>query len=72
MDEFWRLVVLSTSMFIGCYAAGAIPLALTLSEVSCQTTFLANHQLSCPGLSEAGERKESDLCLFALRVFCGE
>ncbi len=33
MDDFWRLVSLSLAMFIGCYAAGAIPLALTLSEV---------------------------------------
>jgi len=33
MDEFWILMLLSLAMFIGCYAAGSIPLALTLSEV---------------------------------------
>ena len=33
MDEFWRLVVLSFSMFVGCYLAGSIPLILALSEV---------------------------------------
>ena len=33
MDDFWRLVVLSLSMFIGCYVAGSIPLILSLSEV---------------------------------------
>lgn len=33
MDDFWRLSVLSLAMFIGCYLAGSIPLALNLSEV---------------------------------------
>lgn len=34
MDDFWRLVILSLSMFIGCYVSGSIPLILTLSEVN--------------------------------------
>lgn len=32
MDEFWRLVLLSFSMFFGCYLAGSIPLVLSLSD----------------------------------------
>ena len=33
MDDIWILVLLSVAMFVGCYVAGSIPLALTLSEV---------------------------------------
>jgi len=33
MDDFWRLSLLSLAMFVGCYLAGSIPLALSLSEV---------------------------------------
>ncbi|XP_002732977.1 zinc transporter ZIP9-like [Saccoglossus kowalevskii] len=32
MDDFWRLVLLSLAMLIGCYLAGSIPLAINLSE----------------------------------------
>ncbi|XP_064403338.1 zinc transporter ZIP9-like isoform X2 [Halichondria panicea] len=31
MDGFWRLVLLSLSMFFGCYVSGMIPLVLSLS-----------------------------------------
>ncbi|XP_070577512.1 zinc transporter ZIP9-like [Ptychodera flava] len=32
MDDFWRLLLLSLAMLIGCYLAGSIPLAINLSE----------------------------------------
>jgi len=32
MDEVWTLVLLSLAMLIGCYLAGSVPLAVTLSE----------------------------------------
>lgn len=32
MDNFWTLIALSLAMLIGCYLAGAIPLAVSLSE----------------------------------------
>ena len=34
MDDVSRLFGLSLCMFVGCYLAGAIPLAFTMSEVS--------------------------------------
>lgn len=34
MDDVSRLFGLSFCMFVGCYVAGAIPLAFTMSEVS--------------------------------------
>ena len=34
MDDVARLFGLSFCMFVGCYVAGAIPLAFTMSEVS--------------------------------------
>ena len=34
MDDVGRLFGLSFCMFVGCYVAGAIPLAFTMSEVS--------------------------------------
>ena len=34
MDDITRLFGLSISMLVGCYFAGAIPLAVTMSEVS--------------------------------------
>ena len=33
MDDFLILILLSLSMFIGCYVSGSIPLILSLSEV---------------------------------------
>ncbi|ESO10875.1 hypothetical protein HELRODRAFT_167387 [Helobdella robusta] len=32
MDETWTLILLSLAMLIGCYLAGSIPLAISLSE----------------------------------------
>ncbi|XP_077992977.1 zinc transporter ZIP9-like [Glandiceps talaboti] len=32
MDNFWRLLLLSIAMLIGCYLSGSIPLAINLSE----------------------------------------
>ena len=34
MDDVWTLLLLSLSMLIGCYVAGCIPLAITMSEVT--------------------------------------
>ena len=34
MDEVWTLISLSLAMLVGCYVAGAIPLAFTLAEVN--------------------------------------
>ena len=33
MEELWTLLGLSLAMLVGCYLAGSIPLACTLSEV---------------------------------------
>lgn len=32
MDETWTLILLSLAMLIGCYLAGSVPLAFTMSE----------------------------------------
>ncbi|XP_074652028.1 zinc transporter ZIP9-B-like [Tubulanus polymorphus] len=32
MEELWTIVILSIAMLIGCYIAGSIPLAVTMSE----------------------------------------
>lgn len=34
MDDVFTLILLSVAMLIGCYLAGAIPLTVTLSEVT--------------------------------------
>ncbi len=34
MDDVWTLLLLSLAMLVGCYLAGSIPLAFSLSEVS--------------------------------------
>ena len=33
MDDMWTLLLLSLAMLVGCYLAGSIPLACSLSEV---------------------------------------
>ena len=40
MDETWTLILLSLAMLVGCYLAGSIPLAMSLSEVKCWTALL--------------------------------
>lgn len=34
MDDVWTLLLLSLAMLVGCYLAGSIPLAFSLSEVT--------------------------------------
>ena len=33
MDDMWTLLLLSLAILVGCYLAGSIPLACSLSEV---------------------------------------
>jgi len=32
MDDFWTLILLSVAMLVGCYLAGSVPLAFSLSD----------------------------------------
>ena len=57
MDDVSRLFGLSFCMFVGCYVAGAIPLAFTMSEVSlsCFCDFIFSDKVTTVPIAVANE-----------------